>query len=292
MNFLKVRNKTPTIGIFLRLVKYKLSLTVTFSALTGCFLTGKADAITVAVVFAGVLLLAFGSAALNQVQERETDLLMERTKNRPLPSSEISPLAALSISLILMFSGLLLLLLRGWIPTLLGLFTVILYNFIYTPLKRLSALSIIPGALVGAVCPLIGWASSNTTLFHPLALLLAIFVFLWQIPHFYLLLLQYSSDYKKAGFPGIFDLISIGRIKVLVFAWIVLTSAFLLLFPLFQNILKPAVISLLVLLNIAFTFLFYKLLFGKLSDKPFKYAFILINSFAVLIFFILILGRI
>lgn len=217
---------------------------------------------------------------------------MERTKNRPLPSSQISPLTALSISLFLMVSGLLLLLFRGWIPAVLGLITVILYNFIYTPLKRLSALSIVPGALVGSVCPLIGWASSNTSLFHPLALFLAIFVFLWQIPHFYLLLLQYSGDYKKAGFPGIFDLISMGRIKGLVFAWIVLTSVFLFLFPIFLNIIKPSVISLMVLLNVIFTFLFYKLLFGKLSDQPFKHAFILINSFAVLIFFILILGRI
>ncbi len=244
-----------------------------------------------AVVFTGVLLLASGSSALNQVQERKTDPLMERTKHRPIPSGEISPLNALLISLVLITTGLLLLLFKGWIPALLGLTTVILYNFIYTPLKRLSALSILPGAFVGAVCPLIGWACANTTLFHPLALFLSIFVFLWQVPHFYLLLLQCSSDYRKAGFPGIFDLISASTIKILVFSWIVLTSAFLFLFPFFQDIIKPAAIPPLSLINLIFIFIFYKLLFNKVSGKPLRLAFILLNSFALLIFFILILGR-
>lgn len=217
---------------------------------------------------------------------------MERTKDRPLPSGEISVANALSISLVSIVAGLLLLLFKGWIPTLLAAITVILYNFIYTPLKRTTALSILPGAFVGALCPLIGWTCGETNLFHPLALFVSIFVFLWQVPHFYLLLLQYSNDYKKAGFPGIIDLIGASGIKTLVFCWIVLTSLFLFSFPFFHNIVKPAVIPPLVLLNLTFIFLFYRLLFDKASDKTFRRAFILINSFAVLIFFILILGKI
>jgi len=185
---------------------------------------------------------------------------MERTKDRPLPSGEISLANAVTISLALIAAGLLLLLIKGWFPTLLALATVILYNFIYTPLKRFTALSILPGAFVGALCPLIGWTCAETNLFHPLALFVSIFVFLWQVPHFYLLILQYSSDYKKAGFPEIIDHIGASGIKVLVFCWIVLTSAFLFSFPFFHNIIKPGMIPLLVLINLTFIFLCCKFL--------------------------------
>lgn len=286
-----MQNKITSVDVFFRLVKIRLSLTVTFSAVTGYLLAPNPDSHSLFIVIAGVLSLASGSSALNQVEEQKIDILMERTKHRPLPSGEMTPFVALIISFILILTGTLLLSDKGWLPALLGLITVILYNFIYTSLKRISVLSIFPGALVGAVCPLIGWTASGSTLFHPSALFVAIFVFLWQVPHFYLLLLQYSNDYKKAGIPGIFDLMSDFGIKVLIFIWIVLTSIFLSLFPLFQLNIKPSLIPFLVLLNLSFIILFYKFLFKKKSDKPIRLAFILINSFVVVVFIILILGR-
>jgi flagellar biosynthesis/type III secretory pathway chaperone len=107
---------------------------------------------------------------------------------------------ALQISGLLIFFGLLLLLAMGYTPALLGFLNILLYNFVYTPLKRYTAFSIIPGAMVGSVCPLIGWSAGNLSVFHPVALFLSLFVFLWQIPHFWLLLLHHSQDYQKAGF--------------------------------------------------------------------------------------------
>lgn len=279
------------INILLRLTRYKLSFTVSFSAVTGYLLTGNSSGTVILLVFSGVFLLACGSSALNQVQEQRFDSMMERTRHRPLPLGEISIFYSLLISFMLLFSGFLLLLTLDFIPAALGLANVFLYNLVYTPLKRMSTLSIVPGALVGAICPLIGWTAGNFPVFHPVALFISIFIFLWQIPHFWLLLLQYGEDFKRAGFPVVFNLNRSG-IKILVFVWIVFTSLFLFSFPLFGYKGRFLTIPVIFTINLLFISLFYKLLFRKTSKQKFQLAFILINSFAIVVFCILIISRI
>jgi len=274
----------------MRLMKFPLSLMVTFSALTGYYLTGKPlSPITLNLMF-GVFFMASGSSALNQFQERSYDALMLRTNKRPIPSKQISAFGALMVSLGLIFAGTMLLTRCGLIPMILGLCNVVLYNLIYTPLKRFTWLAIVPGALVGAVPPLIGWTSGGPYIFHPIALFIAGFVFLWQLPHFWLLILRYKKDYETGGFSSLSRFMVETRIKNLIFFWTIVTSVYLFSFPLFGITFRPGVITVFAFLNILFIILFYTTLFVKGKFRSLRNAFILINSFALLVFIALIFG--
>jgi len=241
-------------------------------------------------MFGGVFLLAAGTSALNQVQECSRDALMKRTAKRPIPSGEISRAVASSISLFLILVGTLLLSWNGWLPMVLGLSNIVFYNLIYTPLKSRSWLAIIPGALVGAVPPLIGWTSAGFYIFHPNAMFVAIFVFLWQIPHFWLLMIKYGKEYESAGFSSISKMLNEHQIKLVVFNWGVITSLFLMLFPFFGFTFKPVLLIFLVGINFLFVALFYRFLFRDRSSKTIRKAFILINSYAMVVFVFLVIN--
>jgi protoheme IX farnesyltransferase len=261
---------------------------VTISATTGYFLTGSAPSWAVLYLFGGVFFLAAGTTVLNQVQESRRDGLMPRTNHRPIPSGEISSSSALIISLVLLAFGTLLLGLNGWLPMVLGLSNIVFYNLIYTPLKTRSWLAIIPGAVVGGVPPLIGWTSAGFYIFHPHAMFVAIFVFLWQIPHFWLLMIKYGKEYEMAGFSSISKTLNEGQIKQVVFYWGVITSVFLMLFPFFDFNFKPLLLVFLVGMNFGFILLFHRFLFGEKSGKTIHKAFILINSYALMVFLLLV----
>ncbi len=281
-------NRIPNFDVLIRLTRLRLSLMVTISATTGYFLTGSAPSWAVLYLFGGVFFLAAGTTVLNQVQESRRDGLMPRTNHRPIPSGEISSSSALIISLVLLAFGTLLLGLNGWLPMVLGLSNIVFYNLIYTPLKTRSWLAIIPGAVVGGVPPLIGWTSAGFYIFHPHAMFVAIFVFLWQIPHFWLLMIKYGKEYEMAGFSSISKTLNEGQIKQVVFYWGVITSVFLMLFPFFDFNFKPLLLVFLVGMNFGFILLFHRFLFGEKSGKTIHKAFILINSYALMVFLLLV----
>ncbi|MCX6237016.1 MAG: protoheme IX farnesyltransferase [Bacteroidia bacterium] len=278
------------ISVLIGLIRVRLSLMVTISAMTGYFLTGSSPKVALIFLFAGVFLLAAGTSVLNQVQECRYDALMKRTDRRPIPAGEISRGKAFVIAVILIISGTFLLSINGWLPMALGLSNVVFYNLIYTPLKTRSWLAIIPGALVGAVPPLIGWTSAGLNLFHLNILFVAIFVFLWQIPHFWLLMIKYGKEYELAGFSSISKLLNERQIKSVVFGWGVITSLFLMLFPLFGFSLKPILMVSLIAMNFLFITLFHRFLFEKGSPKTIRKAFVLINSYAVVVFVVLVIN--
>jgi heme o synthase len=263
---------------------------VTISAMTGYFLSGSSPKVALIFLFAGVFLLAAGTSVLNQVQERRYDALMKRTKQRPIPSGEISSPIGLLIAVILILAGTFLLSYNGWLPMVLGLSNVVFYNLIYTPLKTRSWLAVIPGAMVGAVPPLIGWTSSGFYIFHPNALFIATFVFLWQVPHFWLLMVKYGKEYELAGFSSISKVLNQRQIKSVVFGWGVLTSLFLMLFPFFGFNMKPVLLITLIAMNFLFITLFHRYLFKEGSQKTIRKAFILINSYAVAVFLFLMIN--
>jgi protoheme IX farnesyltransferase len=281
-------NFRQNIGVLVRLTRIRLSLMVTFSAITGYFLTGSNPSFSLLFLFGGVFLLAAGTTVLNQIQECRRDAVMPRTKHRPIPAGEISISAASLVSALLLFGGAWLLSLNGWLPMVLGLLNIVFYNLIYTPLKTRSWLAIIPGAVVGGIPPLMGWTSAGFYLFHPNAMFIAIFVFLWQIPHFWLLMIKYGKEYELAGFSSISKMLTEGQIKSVVFYWGLITSLFLMLFPLFGFTFKPLVLTLLVGMNFGFILLFYRFLFEVKNSKSIYKAFILINSYALLVFIFLV----
>lgn len=265
------------------LVKYRLSLAVTLSSVTGYFIFRNSPDARLIPLISGVFLLASAAIAMNQYIERNQDLLMERTKERPLPSGKVTRESAERLFILFLISGSCILLIAGIIPFILGILTIVLYNLVYTPLKKLTILSIIPGAFVGAIPPVIGFTAAGGNTFDQRILFFALFIFLWQIPHFWILLIRYGNDYRKAGFVTLADYLNERQIRNIIFIWITLTSIILLIFTGFSDTFSKSFFYLLLALNPAFIILFHKLLFSHNQNYGQKYAFLVFTGFGILI---------
>jgi len=147
----------------------------------------------------GILILAFGVATLNQYVERDTDALMDRTKNRPLPSTRLVPIEALVFGVIqCLVAEVYLYFLVNPLTAGLGLVVIVGYVFLYTPLKTRTSASTAIGAIPGAMPPLMGWTASANEITIG-ALVLFVMLFLWQFPHFLAIAWMYREQYAKAG---------------------------------------------------------------------------------------------
>jgi heme o synthase len=148
----------------------------------------------------GTLLVASGAGTLNQFVERHFDAAMRRTSRRPLPSGRVEPWAALRFGLVLSLTG------AAWLAmavntlaSVLAVLTLTTYLFLYTPLKRITPLCTLVGALPGATPPLIGWAAASGRLSLE-AYILCAMLFLWQFPHFMAIAWMYREDYDRGGY--------------------------------------------------------------------------------------------
>jgi protoheme IX farnesyltransferase len=272
------------------LLKIRLSLAVTFSALTGFIIYDNQPGINMFILFCGVFFLSTGAAALNQYTERDLDAKMERTMQRPLPAEIIEPDGALKIAMFLIISGTLVILLTGLIPSLLGLITVFLYNFVYTSLKKISWFAIVPGALVGAIPPVIGFTAAGGSIPSAEIIFFSAFMFLWQLPHFWLIIVRYRNDYRLAGFKTLPGNIGEMETKRLVFIWAILTSVLLGFFSANELVFNSLISLILIPLNIFFILLFYRALYTRPAETSARNAFILINSFSFLIMILFIVN--
>jgi len=160
---------------------------------------GNIDYLLLSYLVIGTLLSSTGSSVMNNVFESESDKLMNRTKNRVLPTKKISINFAKFLGISFIFSGLLILYLKvNLLTCILSLFTIFSYLFLYTPLKRKSWLNTSVGAIPGAIPPLGGWtAATNSLDWGGIAVFLILFF--WQHPHFYSIAYMYKEDYKNAG---------------------------------------------------------------------------------------------
>jgi protoheme IX farnesyltransferase len=148
----------------------------------------------------GTLLVASGTATLNQYIERKFDAQMRRTSRRPLAAGRLEPSAVLAFGIGLSAAGTVCLAIAaGVLASLLALLTLLSYLFLYTPLKRRTPLCVLVGAFPGAMPPLIGWAAASGRL-NVEAWLLYCIVFLWQFPHFMAIAWMYREDYDRAGY--------------------------------------------------------------------------------------------
>lgn len=196
---------------------------------------------------AGVLLLACGASALNQVQERDIDTLMERTRHRPLPAGLMSPRQAIIASFTTTVLGLFLLGRSGLLPFALGVLAVAWYNGFYTWLKRRTAFAAVYGAPVGMAAPAIGWTAGGGSITDPRLAIVAMLFFLWQVPHFWLLLLRLADDYGRAGLPTLTKVFPRELLSGIIVIWTAAAAAASLLLPLFGMVRTPQLYGLLLL---------------------------------------------
>lgn len=200
-----------TCKLIVELTKLKITIGVCLTVAMGHFLFTESLSTSVFLPILGVFLLACGSATLNHIQDARIDKKMERTRRRPIPSGRIGKDWALFVAIVFISAGYYTLASVGvHTMTLLALGTLALlwYNVVYTPLKRVTAFAIIPGSLIGAIPPVIGWVSAGGIWWDPFILIVAFFLFLWQIPHFWCLMLLTSEDQEKAGLPSITRVLS------------------------------------------------------------------------------------
>lgn len=281
------------IKIFLDLIKIKISFLAALSTSAGFILANQGLSREMILPVLGVFFLASGSCALNQYQEREDDQRMERTRHRPIPSKKLLPSIALRISLGLLFIGSIILFWRANGSALgLGLFAVFWYNGVYTPLKRKSAFAAIPGALIGAIPPLIGWVSGKGFFsLDPQILAISFFFFIWQVPHFWLLLLRFGRDYEKAGLLSLSKTFTPAQLSRITFVWIFATAAACMMIPLFGIVESHFIHGSLFL--IAFWLVCNSLKLLTTQRYPFssESTFKTINSYAVVVMILLTLDH-
>lgn len=210
--------------IIFELGKVRISLPVSLSALTGYVLMSGKVGTEGWWLTAGVFLMSCSSSALNHLQEHKTDALMPRTKDRPIPSGRITPFFALMVAIAFFAVGTAILL-THFIPAafFVSALTLISYNAIYTPLKKVTAFAVVPGSLVGALPPYIGWLAAHGSISDNRIFWVALFFFIGQIPHFWLLLLMFGKEYSLAGYPTLSAIFSEQQIKRLSFTWILAT---------------------------------------------------------------------
>ncbi len=191
------------LGDYVSLAKPRLSLLAILMGALGYLAGTSLDGEWAQFLFTllGLAFLAAGSGALNQYLERDTDKLMKRTRQRPLPTGRMEPEKALTFGIVtaIVGSGILLYAANS-LTAVIGALTLLFYLGIYTPAKRVSSLSTLVGAIPGAMPPLMGWTSATGKMGGWGIILFAV-VFLWQIPHFLAIAWLYREDYAQGDFP-------------------------------------------------------------------------------------------
>lgn len=281
-----------TLNIFLELGKIRITFFVAFSTSIGYILFAQSITLQMIIVSIGVFLVASASSALNHFQESDTDALMQRTKKRPIPSGRISKEGAFLFSMVLFFSGSAVVYFSSNITALFLSWSALLwYNIIYTPLKKRNAMAVVPGSVIGALPPVIGWVAAGGFPLDPEILALALFFFIWQIPHFWLLLLILDKDYEQAGFPTLTQIFNKMQLSRITFIWIAALAISSVLIPFFDLTSNIATSIILLSFGAALIFKTKELLNSDFEKKVFKHAFHYINFYALLVVLILSIDK-
>jgi heme o synthase len=189
---------------YFELLKFRLSFLVSFSCAFGYVLASPSfseiNLFVLAMVFFGGFLVSGASVTINQIIEKDLDKVMTRTMNRPLPTERLSIQEAMVFASICFIAGIAILMqYTNGLTTILSIVSMILYSFVYTPLKRVGPIAVFVGAIPGALPPLLGWTAATGRISHEALIIFGI-QFIWQFPHFWAIAWVADDDYKRAGF--------------------------------------------------------------------------------------------
>lgn len=187
---------------YVELLKPRLSFLVAFSSGFGYILatSGQLNWGILFLLSIGGMLISGASVTINQIIEKDYDALMKRTKNRPIPTGKITVQEAIVFSFLVAVAGFYILYLStNWLTVILSFVSLILYSFVYTPMKRVGPIAVFIGAIPGALPPLLGWVAAAGVISFEALIIFGI-QFIWQFPHFWAIAWVGDEDYKKAGF--------------------------------------------------------------------------------------------
>ncbi len=222
-------------ALLLKSSRPRIALAAALSSLPGFALAAQESLLPASPLplLVGILLLSGGASLWNNLQDRQVDRESPRTRSRPLPSGRLHPLPALLTALLLTVTGVAVLFLTtGFASALLGAAALLLYNGLYTPLKRKSPFAFVPGALVGALPPLMGYAAAGGDGGTGEPYLVAGFYFLWQIPHTLLLFLLHGEGYASPHLPALRHHFREESLLSITLVWVWATAVYALLLPL------------------------------------------------------------
>lgn len=285
------RSRGGTLAAIIELSKIRITIAVTLSTLTGYILFAGTVDITALWASLGVFLLASSSAALNQYQERKIDAMMTRTSRRPLPSGRISVPMAFIVLVLLFLAGSSILFFKTNNMSLgLGLLSFVWYNAIYTPLKYKTVFALIIGSVIGALPPIIGWTAAGGDAFATPILFLAFFIYIWQVPHFIVLLLMYGDDYKEANLPVLTSYYDEYSTRKIIFVWILGTMIAGMMLPFMCGMQYWLSVILMMVLSVG---LFVSMIRLIIKNRTFRVlrAFILMNVYLVLVLVLISLDK-
>ncbi len=286
-------NKTANkLKDWLELTKLKIMIPVSLTGFTGYIAFDPHFSSKVFLSSFGILLLAISASVLNQIQEVQLDGKMERTCNRPLPAKKIRIQYAMLFFLFNFIFGIAIISYAGnFKAALVGLITIIWYNGIYTYSKRITAFAVVPGAITGALPPLIGWVAAGGGLWDKPVIFIEFLIFTGQIPHFWLLILKYGEEYKQAGIPSLTDIFDRAQIKRLTFTWVISSVVAALFLCCFEIIQSPVINIILVSVSIYMVWQFIDLLRVHTNQNNYRRYSVFLNSYFLLVLLLLISDR-
>jgi len=286
-------NTGNKLGYYLELSKLKIMVPVSLTGFTGYFIFDPHFSFKILFVSFGILLMAVSASVLNQIQEVGLDSKMNRTCDRPLPSQRIKLQHAIIFFLGNLIAGTAIIYSAGNLKAaLIGLIIILWYNGIYTYSKRITAFAVVPGAVTGALPPLIGWVAAGGGEWDKPIIFLEFLFFTGQIPHFWLLILQYGGEYKKAGIPSLTDILNRAQISRLIFTWVVSSVIAALFLCYFEIIQKKPIVGILLIASSFIIWQFIDLIKITVNKNNYSKYSILLNSYFLLILLLLISDRI
>ncbi len=277
----------------LLVAKLPLCLLVAFSSFFGFSLSAHHLGWQAWLVFGAILLLSCGGASLNSYQEYRWDQLMQRTRRRPVAAGYVTPELARRQGQLLVGGGLILLFIgtSHTMAVIAGALALVVYNLVYTPLKYRSIWAIIPGALCGALPPYIGWLAGGGPLYSPIILGGVLLLVIWQIPHFWLVMLSNKRDYRESPLPSLAHLFSESKLQVLSVLWLgALITVLHTLLAMFTTM--PATIRIMISAVSLIVMVVFSLQMCMRRQPPYRFLFMLLNSFMLFTMALLTVGAV